>query len=130
MFKRYAQKVIADIQQMGKLPILVGGTGLYIDSVLFDFGFVDAADPRERDKLEKLSIEELQQIIEQNGYPMPQNRHNRRHLIRTIERKGEVGTKKDLRREVILIGLAPPDEVIRNKIKERVENYFNQGLLE
>jgi tRNA dimethylallyltransferase len=38
-FKKYAQARLADIQNRGKLPILVGGTGLYVDAVLYDYGF-------------------------------------------------------------------------------------------
>lgn len=51
-FKKYAKAAIADIQSRGKLPVLVGGSGLYIDSVLFDYQFSepgaerDAKNPR------------------------------------------------------------------------------------
>ena len=38
-FKNYAVEKIKDIRQRGKTPFLVGGTGLYIDSVIFDFSF-------------------------------------------------------------------------------------------
>jgi tRNA dimethylallyltransferase len=46
-FKRLAEEAIADITARGKLPVMVGGTGLYIDSVLYDFAF--AAADAERD---------------------------------------------------------------------------------
>src|SRR5581483_4024824 len=51
-FKAYAESKIKEIQKRGKLPILVGGTGLYIDSVLFDFGFTNSTDARQRTYLE------------------------------------------------------------------------------
>lgn len=46
-FKRLAEKAIDDIKTRGKLPIMVGGSGLYIDSVLYDYGFSDAEAPRD-----------------------------------------------------------------------------------
>ncbi len=38
-FQSYAKRVIKDVQQRGKLPILVGGSGLYVDSILFNYSF-------------------------------------------------------------------------------------------
>lgn len=45
-FKELANGVIADVTERGKLPILAGGTGLYIDGVLFDFGFEKKGDKK------------------------------------------------------------------------------------
>src|ERR1700681_366809 len=45
-FKDYAEAKIAEIRSRGKLPILVGGTGLYIDSILFNFSFIKASKLR------------------------------------------------------------------------------------
>jgi tRNA dimethylallyltransferase len=45
-FKRLANEAIDDISLRGKLPIMVGGTGLYIDAVLFDYGFAPSDAPR------------------------------------------------------------------------------------
>src|SRR5690348_13493452 len=39
-FKEFAEQAITDINNRGKLVIMVGGTGLYIDSVLYDYGFL------------------------------------------------------------------------------------------
>ena len=38
-FKKYAEQKIAEIQKKGKLPIIVGGTGLYIDALVYDYSF-------------------------------------------------------------------------------------------
>src|SRR3982751_1423657 len=51
MFKTLAEEAIKDIPKRGRLPILVGGTGLYIDSVLYNYGFLDNSTPQERQKL-------------------------------------------------------------------------------
>lgn len=46
-FKVLAERVILDIQKRGKFPIMVGGSGLYIDAVLFDYQFSDDGSPRD-----------------------------------------------------------------------------------
>lgn len=129
-FKKYAQSKIKDIQKRGKLPILVGGTGLYIDSVLFDFGFVDVSEGSQRQELEKLSIERLQNLIKDKKYPMPQNSSNRRHLIRTIERKGQTGSKSSIKNNVLLVGLMPDEQTLKKRIAQRAEMIFQSGVTE
>jgi tRNA dimethylallyltransferase len=47
-FKQLANQVIEDVQRRGKLPIMVGGSGLYIDAVLYDFGFSEAGAARDK----------------------------------------------------------------------------------
>ncbi len=128
-FKEYAGKRIKDIQSRGRLPILVGGTGLYVDSVLFDYDFVDS-DTSQREKLGNLAAEELQDLTREKGYKMPENYQNKRHLIRTLEREGRVGSKKQIRDDVVLVGLILPDEVLKNRINNRAEQYFKDGLLD
>lgn len=130
-FQKYAQAKIKDIQNRGKLPILVGGTGLYIDAVLFDFGFRSPPDPKRRAELEKLSVEQLQGIIHEQGLPMAKNVQNPRHLIRIIETGGQLHLRKTrLEPEILLIGLMPPDDVIKTNIAKRAETMFNKGVIE
>ncbi len=129
-FKKYAQNAISDIQDRGKLPILVGGTGLYIDGVIFDFGFRQDVDLAKRKKLETLNIEVLQDFIREMSLPMPFNFKNRRHLIRTIETKGQAGVRKNrLPKGVILVGIMPPDEVLKDRIGQRAGQIFTDGVL-
>ena len=130
-FKKYAQDKIKDIQSRGRLPIMVGGTGLYIDGVLFNFSFIARPGLAMRGGLEKLSTQQLQKIIRRYDYPMPENSRNRRHLIRTIERQGQTGSKRtNLPEGVLLIGLLPSDDVLRRRINERAEAIFAKGVVE
>jgi len=129
-FKEYAHKKIADIQSREKLPILVGGTGLYIDGILFDLSFVKTS------KLQRLiysswSIKKLQKIIQLRGWPLPENRYNKRHLIRIIEREGRTGAKQtNIPEGTLLIGLMPADKILRQRINTRAEEIFNAGFIE
>lgn len=45
-FKAMANKIIIEISEAGKLPIMVGGTGLYVDGLLYDFGFNNKPDKK------------------------------------------------------------------------------------
>jgi tRNA dimethylallyltransferase len=129
-FKKYAEAKIAEIRKRGKLPILVGGSGLYIDAVLFDYGFVAKADPKRREELEKLDIKQLHDMIKKNGFELPENSQNRRYLIRTIEREGKIGNKRSLKNNAIILGLMPQTNELKMRINNRVESYFAHGLLE
>ena len=129
-FKEQAIAAIADIHSRGKLPILVGGTGLYIDAVIFDFQFVEIKDESLRQTLEQLSVEELQREITRLGYVMPENSKNKRYLVRTIERHGETGSKRELRPNTVAIGIAASREVIRQRIENRVEAMFAEGFVD
>ena len=129
-YKNYAQDKINDIKKRRKMPILVGGTGLFIDSVIFDFEFRSAAKPAKRHQLEELSIDELQKIIRGKSYKMPENSQNKRHLVRVIEAEGKNSTKNEhISEEVFLIGLLPPDETLKKRIAGRVRKIFDQGIV-
>ncbi len=130
-FKEYAEQAIADIQSRGKLPVVVGGTGLYIDALIYDFSFGQPVNLKQRQGLQKLSIEELQVMIKQKGYSMPENSKNRRHLVRTIERQGQSGQRaQDLPKGFIVVGMLPADEELKTKIGRRVEAMFDEGLVD
>lgn len=60
-FKQLANEAINDISSRGKIPILVGGTGLYIDAVLFDYGFASAGAERDPVNPRHLNSAELRQ---------------------------------------------------------------------
>ena len=129
-FKEQAIAAIADIHSRGKLPILVGGTGLYIDAVIFDFQFVETKDESLRQALDQLSVEELQREITRLGYVMPENSKNKRYLVRMIERHGETGSKRELRPNTAVIGIAADREVIRQRIENRVDAMFAEGFVD
>src|SRR5579859_3941326 len=86
VFKRLANAAITDISARGKLPILVGGTGLYVDGVLYDYGFLPAGDRGDRRALNDMSIEQLLQKIAEAGIGLGDvDTRNKRRLIRLLE---------------------------------------------
>ncbi len=129
-FKRLADAVIEDIIHRGKLPILVGGTGLYIDAILFDYQFGPTADEVERARLNGLSIEELQRMCRLNNIDMPINSMNKRHLVRAIELGGLLKQKKMLRDNTLVVGIATDREILRQRIQQRAQEMVAAGVLD
>jgi tRNA dimethylallyltransferase len=130
-FKELANQAIEDVSKRGKLPILVGGSGLYIDSVVFDFKFGLPADSNLRSRLDAMSTEELQEVIRKEGLVMPDNTQNRRHLIRAIEKNGKDGfTKSSLRADTLLIGLSLDREELKERVALRADSMLSNGLLD
>lgn len=128
-FQRLAKEAIADITSRGRLPIVVGGTGLYVDSILFDYQFGGRADTQQRTALEALDIAELRTLIEQKGLVAPYNEKNKRHLVRTLERATETPADREhMRPHTLVLGLSISRSTLRSRIEERVEQMFRKGL--
>ncbi|MBX4201724.1 tRNA (adenosine(37)-N6)-dimethylallyltransferase MiaA [Candidatus Saccharibacteria bacterium] len=128
-FKELAQKAITDIQDRGKLPIMVGGTGLYIDSVLYDFGFLPSVSPDERAKLDSLELAELLGIAKLQNIDLTDiDIRNKRRVIRAIEAKGQKPTKQSIRPNTLIIGLQPDTEELKTRVEQRVDQMLADGL--
>lgn len=129
-FKQLANETIEEVAARGKLSILVGGTGLYVDAVAYDFQFRPPADPAERERLNAMSVEELQNEIVEKGLAMPENRQNKRHLTRTLETNGVPAERHPLRGNTLIVGLRLPREVLEERIRLRVDTMVVLGFVE
>lgn len=128
-FKLLAQAAIEDITDRGKLPIMVGGTGLYIDSVLYDYEFLPSANPEDRQRLNQLTNEQLlQEIINLGLDTSIVDIKNNRRLIRLIETRGQQPTKHGLRANTLIIGLESNREQLYKRIEQRVDAMIKDGL--
>lgn len=130
-FKQYANQKIADIRARGRVPFLVGGTGLYVDGVVLDYEFGDDADEELRRYLEGLSLEELHTYCDKNNVTLPSNSANKRQVIRTIERGGD--NHKGLKYpddDCIIVGITTDRTVLRTRIEYRSEQLFENGVVE
>jgi tRNA dimethylallyltransferase len=130
-FKRLALQAIKDISNRGKLPILVGGTGLYVDSVIYDYSFLPAPPVNLRAELNSLSLSDLLDIIHQQGYSLEGvDVRNKRRIIRLIENKGQLPARKKLRDNTLILGISRPREDLIERVTNRVEQMIGQGLEE
>ncbi|MBE7101590.1 tRNA (adenosine(37)-N6)-dimethylallyltransferase MiaA [Bacillus cereus] len=145
-FQERVRKCIREITERGKLPIIVGGTGLYIQSVLFDYQFTDeAGDATYREQMEKLALErgveyvhkKLQEVDPESAERIHAN--NVRRVIRALEIFHTTGEKmsnqlekqeNELLYDVSLIGLTMDREMLYDRINLRVNLMIEQGLLE
>lgn len=130
-FKAYTDEKIADIRARGKVPFLVGGTGLYTDAVVFDYSFGSGANPQLREELEGWSVTLLQKYCKENNILLPENDSNKRYLIRAIEQKS-ISTKGRERpsKNCIVVGIATDKSVLRTRIEHRAEQLFEDNVVE
>jgi tRNA dimethylallyltransferase len=129
VFKGMANQAIKDISNKGKLPIMVGGTGLYIDGVIYDYGFLPAGDRGDRQELNAMSVEQLLQRIKDMGIELGEvDIRNKRRLIRLIETNGAVPSRKTMRANTLIIGIKSDGAVLQKRIEKRVDDMISAGL--
>jgi len=128
-FKRLALQAIGEIRERGNLPIMVGGTGLYVDAVIFDYQFRVKYDDKIRQALEAKSVDELITLALEQGIAPGDIDKNKRHLIRLLEAgpSGDSDRQKMID-DVVLVGLGLPRAQLRRSIATRVETMFRRGL--
>lgn len=130
-FKKYAEDKIREIRERGHIPFLVGGTGLYVDSVVFDYKFGSQADPVVRAKLEAMTLEELHDYCVKNSVSLPENEKNKRYVIRAIEQKSINTSRRDEPiPDCIIVGIATDSAILRERITLRSEQLFDDGVVE
>ena len=131
VFQRMAKHAIADIAARGKLPIMVGGTGLYIDSVIYDYSFLPASDPTLRQELNGLSLDEL--LVRAAALQLDTSAidtRNKRRVIRLIENNGVLPTKQPLRGNTIVLGMRRPSAELRQRVVDRIDGMVKDGLVD
>lgn len=137
-YQKLALKAINEILKKKKLPILCGGTGLYISAVIENWKFLKIKPNFElRKKLEKLSLEELfeklKKIDPQRATTIDPK--NKRRIIRALEialTKGKVPPleKKPLKIDILILGIQKEKEELKKLIKTRLEKRINLGMIE
>ena len=131
-FKRLAETATAEVAERGNIPFLVGGSGLYIDSVLYDYQFPSEADPMLRAELELLTTDQLLERLKiaRSAALETIDIANRRRIIRAIETAGQpVSRASAMRANTLVIGITLNKEVMQNRITQRIEKMLSQGLL-
>ncbi len=130
-FQRYAMAKIAEIRQRQHVPLLVGGSGLYINSVIYDYRLAGGDyDPTTRTELEKLPPDELRRLIVKQGAKLPRDLDNKRRLIRSLETGGVSNNCGHLSGQTIVIGIAMDKEKLSQRISGRAEQMLERGLID
>lgn len=142
-FQKTVRKKITEITQRHHVPIIVGGTGLYIKAALYDYHFEEAEDNHDLIKEKYQSYDDQQlydhllSIDEESAEILHPN--NRRRVLRAIEIYENTGRKKS---EIIneqqhvclydayFVGLTLPRDVLYERINKRVDMMKKNGLKE
>lgn len=133
-FVKEASAAIEDITSRGKLPIIVGGTGLYLQSLLEGYHLGGQVNQEEvlayRQELEQLADAVLFDKIAEQSIEIPEL--NRRRAIRALELAtfGQDLENKETPYDALLIGLNDDRQVLYERINHRVDVMVEKGLLD
>ena len=136
-FQEKGRQLIKEISERGKLPIIVGGTGLYIKALIYDYTFFD--EEEKDDQYEDLSNEEIYDILKKEDAASLEKIHvnNRKRLVRALNvlrKHGEgIAQIKNAQEHKLVydtkvIGLTKPREELNELINRRVDLMFEEGL--
>jgi tRNA dimethylallyltransferase len=132
-FKVGAMSLIEEITTRGNVPFLVGGTGLYVDAVLYDYQFPEEIEYRHMVQLEAMSGHELLALLEAED-PEARQRidiKNRRRVIRAVITAGQPRSRsQSIRPRTLVLGLRVSKEVAQKRIALRLENSLARGLID
>lgn len=140
LFQQLAREKIDEIIQRGKLPILVGGTGLYIKAVINDYTFEDEEEFETKDYSDMTNQELYDRLVEKDPEQAEKiHLNNRQRLIRinqlmdtTNKTRTEIISQQDDEYiyDVKLFYLMTQRDKLVERIDKRVDNMFEEGLLE
>lgn len=137
-YRTLARRAVRDILKRGKTPIITGGTGLYIDALLYDTPLPEVKpDPKLRARLEKKSVPELYAQLNKLDPRRSGNieSKNKRRLVRALEivlSTGRPVPALSERRPIyntLKIGISLPPEVLKKRIHARLAKRLKQGML-
>ena len=146
-YQNMARQAIADIHKRGKLPLLTGGTGLYVKAVIDEYNFRSGkVNPLIRERLEEIlelkGKEYLYRFLQQIDPVTAQKVHPNdiRRMMRAFEffyltgepisSQRELTEKKRSRYNLTMIGLTTKRSILYERINKRVDLMIKQGLLE
>lgn len=131
-YQKDSRNVIDDIIERSKVPIMVGGTGLYIKASLYDYQFKEESKKRD---YSKYSNEELYNMLKSIDNNTNIHINNRKRIERALDYYYEHNTlisdnKTDkLLYDVLFIGLTTDRDILYERINNRVDKMIKDGLL-
>jgi len=139
-YQQDAVKIIEDIQSRGKTPVIVGGTGLYINSLIYGYSFgQQSANYDLREKLKQFAIENgnqaLHDILKEKSPEEAKRLHPNdvKRVIRAIELADtttDTQVEQKIVRPYVAFAMNTDREELYAKINRRVDVMFEQGLLD
>lgn len=142
-FQEHATSAIEKIQSLNKLPIIVGGTGLYIEALMYGYEPPMESDPKLREEYKRLAInegnEKLHMLLKQKDPFAAEKIHmnNTHHLIRALEVAERSGNSKFISPkksppdfDFYVINIERDRDQLYARINQRVVSMFENGIVE
>ncbi len=133
-FQRLAYAAIDDTLSRGKIPFLVGGTGLYVDAVIDGYELSEIEPDLElRARLETFETPALYDLLKEKLPDTQIDPKNRNRVMRALERLAADDYhpgRRSPRYEVLKLGVTWPREILKQRIDERLERRLDQGMIE
>lgn len=135
-FVRLAKKAIEEICKKGKVPIVCGGTGFYIQALVDGIAIPEVAPNKKlREKLEKLETKEILAILKRLDPARYRkiDRNNRRRIIRSVEIASAIGKVPALKKislfKPTFIGIHFPPDLLKKRIHDRLKKRLRSGMI-
>ncbi len=136
-FKKFGEKAIKEILNKDKIPLIVGGTGFYIDALVKDSTVPEVPPNKKlRARLEKISAENLYKKLKRldSKRALTIDKNNKRRLIRALEIIKTTGkpippSKESSPYDILYLGINPPRDILEKKIKLRLKSRLKQGMM-
>lgn len=131
-YQKDARKKIKEIEEKGKLPILVGGTGLYIKAVLYSYEFNESKIKKDYSSFTNEQLYNKLLKIDPNTNIHINNRQRIERALDYYEENDKLlsSKKNELIYDAIIIGLTADREKLYDKINKRVDGMLKEGLIE
>lgn len=137
-FQKGVRECIDDLTSKNKVPLIVGGSGLYIDSVIKNYQFLEEKRSNEQSKYDSLTNEELHQVLANLDPDKASEIHpnNRKRVLRAIELissnvdNTSRSKKNELVYDALIIFLNDNRELLYDRINKRVDKMLADGLIE
>lgn len=138
IYQKLVRNKISEFEKNGLIPLIVGGTGLYIKSALYDYDFSESKrDPNIEDKFKEYTNKELHDILVEKDYDSSIKIHmnNRKRVLQAISRSNSNKVSENKNKDVkmydfTLIGLTLEREKLYELINLRVDKMFQDGLVD
>ena len=133
-FQRLAYEAIDGILSRGRVPFLVGGTGLYVDAVADGYELSDRPpDPVLRARLETYDTPALYAMLRERLPDTdidPRNRHRVMRALERLEADDYHPGRKQSRFQLLKLGVTWPREILKQRIDERLDRRLTEGMVD
>jgi len=132
-YQKDCRKIINEIQSRGKNVIIVGGTGLYIKSALFNYTINDSVKSNNYDNIDTYELYDRLKSLDKD---IEIDKNNRKRIIRALDYYLSTGKSiksnnsgNNLLYDAIFVGLTTDRELLYKRIDDRVDKMINDGLI-